>query len=620
MRTSVCAAVLAATAGGMVGFLAAQTPPAPGAASDAPAKKAAKGGFTGLSVSVRPPDQSLERTEAATLLGWRLGVRTDAFGPLTFSEAAARADAAGLAYVEGVSTQKVSAEIPSNLDYNLTPADVEKVKARLNELRLRMPAYYAAAIPTDPASRRKLFEFVHNIGADMIIGSAEPPALPGIDKLANEFAIDVAIANPAAAAAPMGEGLSPRIGFHVNLGAWMQASVAPLTGLARMKNRLFAATLTDRSALGVKGSAVALGAGAADLKTFLLQLSRLQAPNAPVDYPLPPGKDGSGQKAEVKLMFFALEAPGARDVSADLAHEASAYDAAVLPAIEYRVDALARLTPISFPDKVPADQKQRIAAAIPRHALAPPKKPRKLLVLDLAFNGAFYHGSAPLGNLSLQLMSEYTGAFTPVFSNDLDNLKYPKIKEYDAVFLNQVIGDVFADRDALAGLMRFVREGGGVAGLHAATWASQNVPEYGQMMGATSGAHKYNGEPGGLRIDDPNSPLTRQFGGKPFEFVDEFYHYLPTGPYSRKSVHVLLSLDPARKDLPGNRYTNRPDNDYGMVWIKSYGKGRVFNCGLGHRPEFYETPNMQQMIFAATQFILGDLPADTTPGNQPAVK
>ena len=56
--------------------------------------------------------------------------------------------------------------------------------------------------------------------------------------------------------------------------------------------------------------------------------------------------------------------------------------------------------------------------------------------------------------------------------------------------------NVFADHDAIEGLTRYVREGGGVAGLHAATWASQNVPEFGEMMGATSGAHKYNGEPG----------------------------------------------------------------------------------------------------------------------------
>jgi hypothetical protein len=71
------------------------------------------------SISVRPPDQGKFRTTALTALGWRLGVRSDAFGPLTFWEAAAKADAAGLAAIEGVSTQKVGSGTDRNLDYNL---------------------------------------------------------------------------------------------------------------------------------------------------------------------------------------------------------------------------------------------------------------------------------------------------------------------------------------------------------------------------------------------------------------------------------------------------------------------------------------------------------------------
>jgi len=242
-----------------------------------------------------------------------------------------------------------------------------------------------------------------------------------------------------------------------------------------------------------------------------------------------------------------------------------------------------------------------------------PKKPRTLLVLDLAYNGSFYHGSTPLGNLSLQVMSERTHAFTAVFSNDLENLHYPKIKQFDAVFLNQIQGDVFDDDLAIEGLTRYVREGGGVAGLHAATWASQNVPQFGDLMGATSGAHKYNGELGAIHVDDPASPLTRSFDRRQFEFFDEFYHYIPTGPFSRGTLHVLLSLDPSRKDVPANIYTTRPDGDYGLVWIRRYGSGRVFNVGLGHRPEFYENGPMQQMLLAGVQFVLGDLDADTTP-------
>jgi type 1 glutamine amidotransferase/sugar phosphate isomerase/epimerase len=625
MRTIALTIVL----GSLIGWVGAQAPTSP----EPPANQAGsppaagrkggggRGGFTGPSLSVRPPDQGLARTSAATLLGWRVGIRTDAFGPLTFSEAAAKADASGMAFVEGVSTQKVSADIPKNLDYNLTPAEVDKVKARLNELRLRMPAYYAETIPADQISRRNLFEFARSLGIDMIVCSPERASLADLDKLANEFMINVAVMNlnPKGALVQV-EQLSRRTGFSVDLGAWQEAGTKPIAGLAQLKDRVLAASLRDRSALGAKGRDVALGAGVADPTAFLLQLSRLQPPNRPVGYPPAPGHDGGGQRAEVKPLFFAFDATGSSDVSVYPSQAAAYYDTAVRPAIAYRVDELARLTPISTPERVPADQRQRIDAAIPRQALVKPKKTRKLLVVDLAINGSFYHGSTPLGNLSLELMSRYTAAFTPLFSNDLDNLKFPKIKQYDGVFLNQIQGDVFADHDAIEGLTRYVREGGGVAGLHAATWASQDVPDFGEMMGATSGAHKYNGEPGALRVDDPNSPLTKQFGSKPFEFFDEFYHYLPTGPYSREKLHVLLSLDPARKDLSGNQYTNRPDNDYGMAWIRSYGKGRVFNVGLGHRPEFYETPSMQQMVLAGVQFILGDLEADTTPSARLATK
>jgi len=72
-------------------------------------------------------------------------------------------------------------------------------------------------------------------------------------------------------------------------------------------------------------------------------------------------------------------------------------------------------------------------------------------------------------------------------------------------------------------------------------------------------------------------------------------------------------MDPAKTQLSGNQYTTRPDNDYGMVWIRSFGKGRVFNCALGHRPEFFQAPDMEKLLLAGIQFVLGDLEADATP-------
>jgi type 1 glutamine amidotransferase len=46
----------------------------------------------------------------------------------------------------------------------------------------------------------------------------------------------------------------------------------------------------------------------------------------------------------------------------------------------------------------------------------------------------------------------------------------------------------------------------------------------------------------------------------------------------------------------------------------------VFNCAIGHTPTLFETPALAQMMFAAIQFVLGDLPADTTPSAMLASK
>ena len=132
----------------------------------------------------------------------------------------------------------------------------------------------------------------------------------------------------------------------------------------------------------------------------------------------------------------------------------------------------------------------------------------------------------------LELMAKYTGAFEATFSNDLDLLKYPKIKEFDAVFLNNVCGMVHNDPEVREGIMRFVREGGGIGGNHAVTYANNNWPEFADMMGGWSGAHHVEKQV--LKIDDPSSPLMKPFGTESFEHTDEFYIFPAYSPYSRE--------------------------------------------------------------------------------------
>ena len=93
-KNSARAVVVMIAVAGLIGWANAQTPGASGRGGRGGSGRGGSGGrgrgrgpqFTGPSVSVRPAAQSKPRTQADTLLGWRVGVRTDAFGPGTFSD------------------------------------------------------------------------------------------------------------------------------------------------------------------------------------------------------------------------------------------------------------------------------------------------------------------------------------------------------------------------------------------------------------------------------------------------------------------------------------------------------------------------------------------------------
>jgi type 1 glutamine amidotransferase len=287
-----------------------------------------------------------------------------------------------------------------------------------------------------------------------------------------------------------------------------------------------------------------------------------------------------------------------------------------------RVGEISRTTGIRTPDQLTPEERAAVEAALPKTAPAKPKKARQLLVLDLnvAYPG---HRSIPHENLGLELMGKMTGAYEAVFSNDLDNLKYPKIQQFDAVFLNNTVGMLFVDPEVREGLTRFVREGGGLGGNHGVTHTAMDWPEFGEMLGARRGVHRESTEKATIRIEDPASPLTTAFAGQEFVFQDEFYRF-PNPPYSREKLHVLLTIDVAKTDMNQGRACAspcvRPDQDYALSWIRSYGNGRVFYCALGHNPTIVTTPQMAAFFLAGIQFILGDLEADTTPSARLAAR
>jgi len=263
--------------------------------------------------------------------------------------------------------------------------------------------------------------------------------------------------------------------------------------------------------------------------------------------------------------------------------------------------------------EVSAEERMKIEAALPVKAVAVPKKPRKVLIFDRQVNYGG-HASIPYANLAMQLMGERTGAFTATLSSEPGAIAPANLQQYDALYLNNTVGDIFDTPEIRAGFVAFVNNGGGVIGNHGTSVASPKWMEFGEILGATGASHREPTEKATINVDDPAHPITRAFDGKPFEYVDEFYRL--AAPYSRDKVRVLLSIDPNVTDMMQGRCFGRclrDDNDYPVAWIRQHGKGRVFYTTVGHNPDVFWDPRMLAMFLAGVQYALGDLAADATP-------
>jgi type 1 glutamine amidotransferase/sugar phosphate isomerase/epimerase len=276
------------------------------------------------------------------------------------------------------------------------------------------------------------------------------------------------------------------------------------------------------------------------------------------------------------------------------------------------------------------EQRERIEAALPARAVAVPARPRKLLIFDLNV-GYGGHGSIPTANLAFTLMGQKTGAFETVISRDPAIFQPDSLQQFDAVFFNNNVGNLFEDPALRQSLIEFVYGGGGLMGVHGTTvaftrWtegAREDWPEFGLMLGGRGAAHKAADEHVFIKLDEPQHPINRVFGGQGFEYRSEFFRV--HGPYSRDRVQVLFSIDTGRTDMtqaPNHSGVLRADDDYALAWVRNYGRGRVFYCTIGHQPAVFWDPNMLQFYLDATQFALGDLPASTVPSAKltPAIR
>ena len=282
-------------------------------------------------------------------------------------------------------------------------------------------------------------------------------------------------------------------------------------------------------------------------------------------------------------------------------------------------------------EDIPANRAQQIFEAAPTAATARPAKPRRVLIWNtpshLLAKDPHKGYCSPYGAAAMKTLGAKTGAFASVMSEDVSVFLPENIKQFDAIIFNNACGQWISpsdeamtriqgrgDKQAVEKVLRqslldWVNQGGGIVAYHFAHSANKDWPEFRELIGAKGVGHPWDQEVG-IKIDEPAHPLNAAFGGKGFRLSEEVFQFVD--PYSREELRVLISIDTAQTDMTVKGLV-RTDGDYGLAWVKAYGKGRVFYTSLGHRTQLYWNPMILRFYLDGIQFVMGDLDAPIGP-------
>ncbi len=238
---------------------------------------------------------------------------------------------------------------------------------------------------------------------------------------------------------------------------------------------------------------------------------------------------------------------------------------------------------------------------------------KKKQLLAVGMSVGWQHESVSDALATLYALGKETGLWDTHIRTDVQLITKKKLPMnaknldfFDAVFF-MTTGELPMDDEQKAALLSFVRDDGkGFLGAHNATDTFYQWPEYGEMIGGYFDGHPWNVFEATMIVEDLGFPATSHFQ-KTFQVRDEIYQ---TKGFSRDKYRVLMTLDTAKTDMTkkGVKHKEVP-----ITWVREYGKGRVFYCGLGHPPEVWSRPDIRKMWIEAVKWAMGLIPGDATP-------
>ena len=218
-------------------------------------------------------------------------------------------------------------------------------------------------------------------------------------------------------------------------------------------------------------------------------------------------------------------------------------------------------------------------------------------VLVFSHSTGYRHASIETGVEALKALGERMG-MEVVASEDPAMFDGNTLDDFDAIVLlsNSSKPDdpssewwVGPRRETL---QAFVRRGGGIVGIHAASDSHYNWPWYGRMIGGWFTSHPEGVPSGTVTVTDPEHPANEGLA-ETQQRVDEWYYFQDHDP----TTQTLATLDPGsigEKDVNPNP----------AAWAKEFEGGRVFYTAMGHTPESYSEPWFLQHLESGLNWVL----------------
>jgi sugar phosphate isomerase/epimerase len=242
----------------------------------------AAAGWAGLPCSLLQAADGPKATPNAEKLGWHLGCQAWSFHQFTYLEAIEKTASLGLGYIEVFPGQQLSKDNKAKLGPELSAEDRAWVKKTAADHNVKIVGFGVTGLGKDETADRKVFDFAKDMALEHI--SAEPPldAFDVIDKLAQEYQINVALHNhpePSIYWNPdtvlkACEGRSKRIGACADIGHWMRSGIKPMDALKKLEGRIISFHFKDLQSFGSSGHDVPWGTGKANAKSLLTEIHR----------------------------------------------------------------------------------------------------------------------------------------------------------------------------------------------------------------------------------------------------------------------------------------------------------------------------------------------------------